>query len=56
MELCMIKTSTRDVCLILLTEIGALEIPSNSASWLNTCKYKSRNSQLCKLNTNPAYS
>ena len=30
------RTSTNELCLILLTEIGALEIPSNSAFWLKT--------------------
>ena len=30
------RTSTDDVCLILLTEMGPGEIPSNSASWLKT--------------------
>ena len=29
-------TSTNELCLIRLTEIGAFEIPSNSAFWLKT--------------------
>ena len=47
------QTSTMDLCLIRLTEIGADEIPSNSAFWLNTWMIKSWSRLICATITNP---
>ena len=45
------RTSTKDVCSILETEIGPFEIPSNSAFWLKTWVVGG-SVLICSTNTN----